>query len=548
MQFCRWGGRVGWCALFGLIVLTGCRREQPSTFDSNLAPDTYISLAPAESTLAYYRVRIFWNGVDPDGVIDHYEFAVTDSNKVPGEDTPGFNGYFRTERTDSLFVLTANLPQILGHRFYVRSVDNEDKTDPTPAWAYFVAHNYNFPSVSWERSIGTWTDRVGGTRTITIRSNVRVNPTDTIGVAGAVDFAWNGFDIDDGGFVTGFEFRRSSDTEFTGGSLADTSLAWNYEPLPGDPYFSGTDVLRVRAIDDAGASTNPDSVRSIVVNFSPVCWIVDPNQPDQPTHRPSFIDEDSGNVWDSGTTLRDGSRNIQFQFIGFDDPRDISLNPETNPSGIIGFQFRRLLNGGGAAYQNIIPWVAFPEVNEFDRVESSNLTSGRYTFLVRAKDELSRFGRPDTVVVDINYFPYFTSVVYLDENGEEQPLWLPGGDQVTVTLSPLPDQTYPDLTVRFASLDQHRPQPDTHPLDVNFVVEEELSFVEEYRSQMNGARDGFERVDPGQPGVKTFPVSNADSPPSGVVRKGSNRLELTCKDVSGKTTKLDLFFTVILAD
>ena len=546
MQVFRWGGIVGWCCLLGLVFLSSCRREQPSSFDSNLAPDTYISFAPAESSLAYYRVHLFWNGVDPDGAVDHYEFAVTDTNKTPGEDTPGFNRYFRTDRTDSLFVFTANLPQILGHRFYVRAVDNDDRVDPTPAWAYFVAHDFNFPNVVWHTSRGSWTDRAGNLRTRLIRSNNIFEPTDTIGVAGNTEFSWSGFDVDEGGFVTGYAYRVGASTNYTGGTLSDTTVAVSHVPAPGKPYFSGREVVFVRSIDDAGAATNPDSVRSYVVNFSPITWVVDPNSPQTPTRRVSFIDKDTQKLWPSGTFLADGSRSIRFQYVGFDDSRDISLDP-TNPTGITGFQFRKLKNGGGTAFQNISNFVKFPQINDFDRIETQSLTSGTYEFQVRAKDELGRFGNPERVIVGVNYFPYFTSVTYLDAAGDEQPLWVPGSTTpVQVRLTKRPDGTYPNLIVRYLAVDDHRPGVDKHPLDGNLVVEEELGLVGEYRSQMNGARDGFERAVPDVAGQKSFEISTASSPPSGTVKAGQNTLELTARDTSGRDTKLFVFFDVRL--
>ena len=105
MMVSRWGGRLGMCCLLTLVFLWSCREEPPSNFDRNLAPETVISLAPAESTLSFYQVHLFWFGSDADGVIDHFEYSITDSNKTPGEDDPGFSGYFKTSKNDSTFLL-----------------------------------------------------------------------------------------------------------------------------------------------------------------------------------------------------------------------------------------------------------------------------------------------------------------------------------------------------------------------------------------------------------------------------------------------------------
>jgi len=197
MMTLGWGRRVGftgslrWFAFLAAIGVWavgvwGCREQAPSNFDSNIPPETFISGAPAESTLSYYQVHLRWGGTDPDGLVDHYEFSVTDSNQVPADIDPDFSGYYATTRTDSLFRLSADAPQILGHRFYVRAVDNEGKVDPTPAWTYFVSHDYNFPSVVWERASGNWTDKYGVKHTLAIKSNDRFDPTDTIGVGGSI--------------------------------------------------------------------------------------------------------------------------------------------------------------------------------------------------------------------------------------------------------------------------------------------------------------------------------------------------------------------------
>jgi len=77
--------------------------------------------------------------------------------------------------------------------------------------------------------------------------------------------SWDGFDLDEGGYVVGYEFRSSADLIFRGGSLADTSYSRDFAPkMSGGKlvYFSGSEILQVRSIDDAGAKTQPDSVRS----------------------------------------------------------------------------------------------------------------------------------------------------------------------------------------------------------------------------------------------------------------------------------------------
>jgi hypothetical protein len=537
------------------VFLWSCRDERPSTFDRNLPPETVISGAPAESTLSYYRVHLFWHGTDPDGLVDHYEYSVTDSNKTPGEDDIGFSGYFSTTLTDSLFVLTADQPQILGHRFYVRAVDNEGKVDPSPAWAYFIAHDFHFPNVEFTSAVGTWTDRSGNQRTRPINSSSRFNATDTIGVGGTVSFAWTGFDVDPGGFIVGFEHRSSQDNEFMGGTLGDTTATVSYDLPAGSnlsSYFSGNEALFVRAIDDAGAKTNPDSIRSYVVNFGPVVWIVDPNQVSPPVRKLVFTDTNTQNIWPSGTTLADGApRFIQFKYTGFDDPRDMSLDP-SNPTGIIGFSFRRLKNGGGVAFKDIDDWKSFPEVSDF--IDNSALITGNYVYLIRGTDELGRSGKPETLRVNINYSPFFRSVNYVVQDTLESPLWIPrpGGistDTVTVTIPQEPGGGYPDFHIRFLADDIHSPPPGQDVLDFNDVVEQELGRVTEYSLRLNNSRVGFESAPVDTAGLpmpddRFFPVSTERG--NGVVSNGLNTVDIRARDFSGRITPLVFFFRAIL--
>jgi len=560
MQVLRWGGCVGAGCLL-LLAFWSCRETPPSSFDSNLPPETVISGAPAESSQAYYRIHIKWYGSDPDGSIDHYEYAVTDTNKTPGEDTPGFSGYRSTTRTDSVFVFTANLPQILGHRLYVRAVDNQGKADPTPAVAYFLAEDFNTPRITFHSGIGTWYDRAGHLRTTQIHSTNRFNPTDTIGVGGNVTISWSGFDVDPGDSVVGFEYRLSTSPLYNGGTLADTVATVSFAQPPGATIasnFSGGESFLVRGIDVAKARTNPDAVRSFVVNFDPVTWIVDPDQTDPPAHRRVFKDNDrSGATWPSGTWLADESgsgRDIQFKYTAFDDPRDMSLDPN-NPAGVVGYRYRVLNQGNGVAYQDILGNPRpYPQVNDFRSDSFGRLVSGDYLILMQATDELGRNGKPDTIKVNVNYYPYFETVRYVDEQGGEQDLWvpaLPTAPQDTVTVVMHRDQggAYPELLVRIFARDDHHPPPGKHPLDFNPVVEDELGFVADYSARLNNSREGF--IDQPQdstgaaiPLERSFAVDPEGG--SGFLTAGMNRLEILARDGSGRVTTLEVLFRLSL--
>jgi hypothetical protein len=492
--------------------------------------------------------------VDPDGRIDHFEYAVTDTSLGPGETTPGFNGYYRTEKTDSLFVFQANDPQILGHRFYVRAVDNEGKVDPTPAWAYFVAHDFNFPNVIFHSAVGSWTTSGGVDTTVFVTSNNQYSPTDTIGIGGRIAVSWSGFDVDQGGYVVGYQYRTTGDAFFRGGTLADTSWSKEFPPtVKGGvtTYFSGVQALQVRAIDDAGAATQPDSVRSVVVNFSPVTWIVDPSSP-TPVHSKVFTVTTTGQTFPSGTTLADrGSpRRIHFSFTGFDDPRDAVVNP-ANPAGIIHYEARRWRTESGYTVLPDSFNVGYPETTIYQQPDTQDLTSGDYLFLIRAQDELGRWGTPESLRVSVNYLAYFESLTYADPATETSlPIWFPTPsgtahpETTTVEIPKQPTGGYPDLELHFLASDNHSPPPNQDPLDFNTVVEEELSTVEEYRAQLNSGSAGFEPAAQDGSGTRFFPVDPAGG--RGVVKAGLNLLVLTARDEGGKQSAINVVFNVKL--
>lgn len=548
-------------AFLFVILLWSCRREQPSGFDRNLPPETVLTGVPAESTSAYYRIHLHWHGIDPDGIVTHYEYSVTDTSKVPGEDTPGFTGFTRTTRTDSVFILTANKLQTLGHRFYVRAVDNEGKADPTPAWTYFVADDFNLPAVDFLSAVGTWTAGDGIPRTIAITSGSESSPTDTIGVGGRFTASWTGHDDDDGDSVVGFEYRRTEEPEYAGGTLGDTTASFDFARPAGsalDAYYTGNAAIYVQAIDEAGARTRPPALRSVVVNFSPRAWVVDPDAAGDPGHarRLFFRETEHGKIYPSGTVLADmaGGRRVVVRFTGEDDSRDRRLDPN-NPSGVIGYQMRRLKNGGGPAFKDI-PGNPYPGTGTLN--DGYVHTSGDYVVLIRARDELGRTGPADTLNptvtavmrYDVNYAPFFEWVRYVDGDGREQPLWSPEPSFPTpeIAIAPLPGGGYPGFIIRFQARDDHD-LADPHPLDPNPLVEDEAGAIASYQTLLNGARASFLDAVPDTatglyPDTRTFPVSPAAG--KGKVSAGNNALVLNAKDDGGRIVTLTIPFRVVL--
>ncbi|MCA9759886.1 MAG: hypothetical protein KDA27_29080, partial [Candidatus Eisenbacteria bacterium] len=179
-------GVLLWVILLG--VLGGCREQTELPIDRNAPPETVLTGAPGDSQTAFYTVHLFWSGFDEDGEVVGYEWAVTES--LPDPDTIE---YRYTTRTDSVFRFS--VPQnseVLGHRFYVRAIDNEGKQDPTPAFTFFASRNTCAPEVIFTRSVGL--SPTG--ETVAINSTNAFAPTDTIPSGWSAAFSWRGEDCD----------------------------------------------------------------------------------------------------------------------------------------------------------------------------------------------------------------------------------------------------------------------------------------------------------------------------------------------------------------
>jgi hypothetical protein len=249
------------------IVMFGCRDELTSTVDTNSPPDTYLTGVPAESTTAFYRVRLFWYGNDYDGRVVGYEFAITDS--VPAD--PDTITFHYTTRTDSLFLFPVGASQqVLGHRFYVRAIDNDGAVDPEPAWTFFGALDLMPPSAIFIVAEAFNPDN-GDAQELT--STNQAVPTDTVQTGWDVRFQWRGVDDDrmlteEGDTVSVGEIRAYEywlvplEAAPNAGDISDTTALY-------DKLGSGKYYFSLRAQDEAGFMGFDPAIRSFVWNYDP---------------------------------------------------------------------------------------------------------------------------------------------------------------------------------------------------------------------------------------------------------------------------------------
>jgi hypothetical protein len=290
--------------LIGLILVAGpgCRKIPTENTDRNRAPETYLSAAPVDTIAGGnlsripHRYRAQWSGSDLDGEVVGFFVAVTETTvdiangrpfRLPAPRPSQFR--FTTSR-ESLF--TFNVLEGRGtdreHALYVFSVDNQGKVDPTPAVTHFVARDQHLPGITWTNATAFGTiylsNGVGGVtptpfeRFLTDGHELPLHaPYDTIPSGGNVHFEWKGFDPDFGSLITGYLFKLT-ETDFirTDSTVTTVDYGTDTSPTPG-PMPIGLNVFRIRAIDEAGGSTQPDSVRRVFVNFSPDTWFSGPD-------------------------------------------------------------------------------------------------------------------------------------------------------------------------------------------------------------------------------------------------------------------------------
>ena len=302
----RWSAGV-FVALVGLILVAGpgCRKIPTENTDRNRPPETYLSAA-ATDTIAGgglsripHRFRAHWSGADTDGEIAGFFVAVTETTvdfttgrpfKLPA---PRPSQYRFTTARESLF--TFDVLEGRGtdreHALYVYAVDNQGKVDPTPAVTHFVARDQHLPKVRFTSSYANGViyanDGAGGVtpvpfnRVLTDSFELPLHaPVDTIPSGATVHFEWKGFDEDFGAFISGYLFKLV-ETEFirADSTVTEVDYGTSFSPTPGVIPI-GLNTFRIRAIDEAGGTTQPDAVRQFFVNFSPDTWLSGPDPAD----------------------------------------------------------------------------------------------------------------------------------------------------------------------------------------------------------------------------------------------------------------------------
>jgi hypothetical protein len=246
--------------LSATLVLSGCRKAEQLFIDTNLAPNTRLTSAPAPFSQANYKVHMYWDGTDRDGFVAAYYFAWDDTLPKPGAQN---SAWTYTVKTDSLFkALIDTAGETRRHTFYVRSVDNEGKLDPSPSKIRFDAFT-RLPEI-------TSLYRVGGPQDPGIHPVPNPAARDTVLMSLPCQFAWSGRDPDGGpGAPVLFSYRLDSSPFSQYSELTNVVVTG---------ISSGTHFFYVKAKDETGAECFPASYK-FVMNYSPDSQIIEPPEP-----------------------------------------------------------------------------------------------------------------------------------------------------------------------------------------------------------------------------------------------------------------------------
>ena len=430
---------LGLMLLAGLVLasmLPACRQE-PDPIDRNRPPETFLTVAPPETSNAEYRVHMFWHGEDKDGIVSRFMWYRSDTLRTlrpdlePELDLLDWNPEARkedylkgsfTSRSDTVIVFTGfdkTTGSMLNRQaFHIAAVDDGGRIDPTPARIQFFAQVNCIPEAKF------WVE----TETIPYKPYV---PADLDTISMFEPFCVRFIANTCNNVITGYQWIYGGKIrpDFNNDGIPDWYIPENAPPetievclenrddavIPeGDFYF------RVIARDEAGALSRSDittgeGVFQIVINHDPDTRIL---------FGENFYVDSDGIEREVNVDFDDGvpdtlpyNSNLRMHYLGWDDPRD-SLE-YTNPPLPMRFQFKfeRWGDGiGGGVSSYIPPW--YPEIKAEDTncnsdEDSTTMRVGsfRYLFLAKSFDEQYRYDHtPDTVSFFGNFAPTIDNV------------------------------------------------------------------------------------------------------------------------------------------
>jgi len=250
-----------------------------------LVPSPPITMIPV-------RYHLYWAGSDKDGAIAGFYLAVVETTAVPipGLGIPPLPGpkptdYHYTTKTDSTFIFTVDeLITDRLHAFYIYSVDDQGKPDPTPAKFTFNAID-RFPPqpvIDEAYAIGDTAvlDEYGnptlhaGRWEITKPMQIGRPPKEHVPAYSELHFRWHGEIAIPNSFITGYRYKLD-EPAFNSVDSTVRSASYGTGVAGSPPVTPGQKLFTLRAIDQAKGAGETN--RNFMMNFTPDTWWAGPD-------------------------------------------------------------------------------------------------------------------------------------------------------------------------------------------------------------------------------------------------------------------------------
>jgi hypothetical protein len=361
---------------FTALAVVGARCEAPELLppDKNRPPETELTSSPESLDVTFFKVHLFWSGFDPDGIVSEWQYAIDDTVVRPDAVIVG-TGWLRTTKTDSVFILQASdefgTAQTRDHRFFIASIDNEGKPDPTPAVLDFTARTICYPVPEVVSGPGEG---------------------ETLDVFADVELCWGGTDCD--GRIVEMSFYLAPIEQTGRTATLEEQTCITYEDLPSNRSREAYSFL-LTAEDDAGSRNLNPVERRFVINHDPNTQITR-----------FFSSHPNGSLGDPdiapGDTIADSSR-VEFDWISSDVDGAIA-GSFWQIDGLNLFSDTTLANQPDVRHAIVLPGI-FPLTSDPGEPPDKPGIGGA-RLIVGSIDEYGRAeGSPDTIPFFVNFPP-----------------------------------------------------------------------------------------------------------------------------------------------
>ena len=145
-----------------MAALNGCSTKVSGTLIPDIPPTVELTNAPISrdaSNPYFYAYQVNWSGYDPDGRIDHYEYAIDPPTIVVRDTSKCNNGdtcWISTTKNEEILFFRATHPDSIRgnnpptasdpHTFVIRAVDNKGLRSPykyRSFYSYTIAPTVN---------------------------------------------------------------------------------------------------------------------------------------------------------------------------------------------------------------------------------------------------------------------------------------------------------------------------------------------------------------------------------------------------------------------